>query len=273
MTNRKETSGPSAAAKRALKQRFPGPTPNSQGYVRWPDENLVRGVKLDQFEADLRGGAGDELRIKFCAVHSSAALAVNSFARFKADASTLHILGRSGFSAPTFERQCPTELRRGTPPNLDVWLEAKGDVVAIESKLLEYLTPKKAKYSKAYQRKSFQHAEDCWWDVLENSKTAGKRNLDVAQLVKHYLGLIRHFEESEATSVTLLYLYWEPTNAGDLDVCRQHRRELAELAIQVESSNVGFKSMNYSQLWDEWDQITELREHVANLRERYEVDI
>lgn len=69
-------------AQRALRQQFAGAS-DTKGYVRSPVDNLVPGVRLEQFEDDLRKGAGDELRMKFCALHSSAALAVNTFAPFK----------------------------------------------------------------------------------------------------------------------------------------------------------------------------------------------
>src|SRR6266478_2197553 len=56
---------------------------DAKGYVLTPHENLISGVTMDQFETDLRQGDGDELRTKFCALHSSCALAVNTFAPFK----------------------------------------------------------------------------------------------------------------------------------------------------------------------------------------------
>ena len=57
-------------AKEALRKRF-GKQSNSQGYVSWLQDNLIPGVRLDQFEEDLLRGDGNELRVKFCAVHSS----------------------------------------------------------------------------------------------------------------------------------------------------------------------------------------------------------
>jgi hypothetical protein len=38
----------------------------------------------------------------------------------------------------------------GTSPNIDVWIDRDQDAVAAESKLLEYLTPKKAEFSPTY---------------------------------------------------------------------------------------------------------------------------
>ena len=259
-------------AKRALREHFRGmATPDAMGYVPRPQENLVPGIALEDFEEDLRKGKGDELRSKFCAVHSSSALAVNTFAYFKKDPSSLRLLGINGFSPPTFERQCPTGLG-GTPPNLDVWLESQTEVVAIESKLLEYFTPKEAKYSSSYQRESLD-SEDCWWEVLEASKAAGKRILDVGQLVKHYLGLRRFMSSTPSVGVALLYLFWEPRNAMSVEVCMQHREEIEALSRQVSGSQIPFRWMSYSQLWNEWGAVPELRSHVTNLRARYEVDL
>jgi len=267
-----EQANPVEAAKRALWEQFNGDaTPDKKGYVSWPHENLIPGIEFQEFEGDLRRGSGDELRIKFCAVHSSAALAVNSFTYFKKNPQHLHVLGRSGFSMPMFERQCPTGLG-GTPPNLDVWLESATEVVAIESKLLEYFTPKEAKYAESYKRE-VMNSEDCWWNVLEGSKIAGKRNLDVAQLVKHYLGLWRFMSESHIKKVTLLYLFWEPRNADSVDACRKHRGEIETFAQHVSRSQIQFAWMTYSQLWDEWSQFRELQTHVVNLRARYEAII
>ena len=59
----------------------------------------------------------------------------------------------------------------------------------ISCDFLEYFTPKATSFSNSYSRDRLKFAEDSWWKVLEDSQTAGPRHLDVAQLVKHYLGL------------------------------------------------------------------------------------
>lgn len=235
---------------------------------------MVQGVALKDFEADLRSGAGDELRIKFCAVHSSAALAVNTFCRFKKHPEQLIINGKSGFGPPIFERRVPTGLG-GTPPNLDVWLERGKEVLAVESKLMEYFQPKVAKFSESYQRSKLPYAEDPWWKVLDAARrSAQKRHLDVAQLVKHYLGLIRHLKTTGTRTATLLYLFWEPLNADEIDACVQHRKEVRELADRVKSSAIRFRWMTYDQLWGEWERKRPiLKPHVQRLRDRYDVRI
>ena len=243
---------------------------DTDGYVSLPKDNLVPGIELRQFEGDLRQGAGHELRMKFCAVHSSSALAVNTFALFKDRPQDLVLLGQSGFGSPSFEKELGTGLH-GTPPTLDVFLQRGTEVAAIESKFLEYFTPKQAEFADSYTRNALPWAEDCWWRVLEDAAKAGKRNLDVAQLVKHYLGLSRLLHDGKATSATLLYLFWEPVNASDLTICRQHRTVIQELARQVSDSAVKFRWISYPELWQEWIAVPALAGHAGNLKRRYEV--
>lgn len=256
----------------ALQRQFSGRT-NDAGYVSRPEENLIEGVQLRHFESDLKKGAGNELHSKFLAVHSSTALAVNSFAPFKDAPESLAFCGRTGFSAISFERECRTGLRGGTHPHLDVWLESSREVSAVESKLTEYFDRKVAEYSDSYQREKFPHAEDCWWDLLEDSKSVGMKHLDVAQLVKHYLGLIRHLKTSETPAVSLVYLYWEPMNGDSIDACIQHRNELDAFSQRVIQSEIRFVSRTYAELWEEWKERDRLGAHVDNLIARYGVQL
>lgn len=246
-----------------------------QGYVSKPEENLLPGVCLDHFKEDLSNGGGRELERKFLAVHSSSALAVNSFCPFKDHPEALTVLGRKGFTHLSFEKQLPTGLR-GTPPNLDVFLTGNPHTVAIESKFLEYLTPKMAEFSDSYARDRFPYAEISWWGVLEESERGGVKYLDVAQLVKHYLGLKTMLEQSKQTatlapSVCLLYLFWEPVNWMDIAECRTHREEIVEFSKKVSGSEVAFLSLSYLDLWQEWEAIPAFAEHVKRLQARYRV--
>ncbi|MCA9054385.1 MAG: hypothetical protein KDA75_11140, partial [Planctomycetaceae bacterium] len=112
------------AAKQALKHIAERRgTVDPAGYVARPEDNLIHGVCLREFEGDYLTGAGNELRTKFCAVHSSAALVANTFGPFRLRPDRVCIDGLGGFSTLQFEWQCPTGLR-GTPPNLDVRIES-----------------------------------------------------------------------------------------------------------------------------------------------------
>ena len=250
---------------------------DANGYVDDPTDNLLPGVKRDQFEPDLKNGGGHELETKFRAVHSSSALAINTFAPFKDAPGSLTILGRQRFRSLVFEKHLPTGLK-GTPPNLDVYLQSDDEVVAIESKFLEYFTPKVAKFSNSYSRERLPLAEDRWWRVLEESKTAGPRHLDVAQLVKHYLGLIRLMNHDgrdgwKPKVATLLYLFWEPTNGHEIEECQTHRRGIEQLASKVNGSRIRFGSLSYPELWESWGSVPEIAAHVKNLKARYSLTV
>jgi hypothetical protein len=176
-------------ARRALRDRFTG-TVDASGYVERPEDNLVPGIHFGRCAADLERGDGDELRTKFRAVHSSSALAVNSFGVFKNDGmlSTLVLDGVRAATCVEFEK--PLRIfRGGRPANLDVWIERERDIVAVESKLLEYLTPKAPAFSDAYDRLAPPVSEPCWWTAYQRSRTCGRQLLDRAQLQKHYFGL------------------------------------------------------------------------------------
>lgn len=250
---------------------------DNRGYVARPEDNLIAGVRMDQFENDLCQGAGNELHGKFCAVHSSSALAVNTFARFKDRLQDFLLNGLHGCDGLRYEAECDTGLR-GTPPTLDVLVRRQGEVIGIESKFLEYFTPKQAKFSASYTHQALPWAEDCWWQVMEDAKHADKRHLDVAQLVKHYFGISRLLVEGDETGwkpakMTLLYLFWEPENAPDIKICQQHRKEVQELAAMVKDSKVVFRWLSYPELWQEWSADTALREHVCHLKKRYSITV
>ena len=267
-----------AKAKAALHLTF-GKATDAQGYVNLPQENLIAGVRLDQFEKDLRRGDGDELQAKLRAVHSSSALAVNCFAPFKDRKEDIHLLGRHG--AVGIEFEWPLRIfRGGTPANLDVWVDQGNRAVAIESKLLEYFEPKKPKFSPAYERLAPPISDSHWWAAYTDAKQGAVQHLDRAQLLKHYFGLnqLQRRRQSQQPpappqDLVLLYLFWEPVNAPDLAICHQHRTEIQELARQVSDSAVKFRWISYPKLWQEWIAIPALAEHAENLKRRYEVGL
>ncbi len=263
-------------AKDALRNRF-GVDVDAQGYVRSPQANLVKGVRLEQFEDDLRRGDGNELRMKFCAVHSSAALAVNCFAPFKDRPERLALLNETGAVGIEFEKQLSIFQGR-RPANLDVWIDQGKRVVAVESKLLEYFKLKKPNFGSAYDDLVSAVSDAGWWAVFQNAKVNGLRDasqhLDRAQLLKHYFGLRRLRESSPGRqSLTLLYLFWEPLNWQEVAECVRHRQEVELFADQVAGGSIEFKWMTYGQLWNEWALLPALREHASELRARYEVHL
>lgn len=246
---------------------------DAAGYAWKLEDNLVDGVSQELFEADYRAGAGRELDGKMRAAHSSAALVVNTFARWRQSPSLLFLANVTGFSSLRFEVVFPTGLG-GTPPHLD--LVAYGPaLIAVESKCLEYLTPKTPVFSRSYDTITDARSDSPWFgliDLLRRDRIR-YRYLDVAQLVKHALGLMRTpFIED----VTLLYLYWEPLNHTDFEEFQLHRKEIASLQMLLEGAKPLLRSLTYAEVWEDWlkrSKEESLKTHVDRLRERYAIVI
>jgi hypothetical protein len=245
--------------------------------------NLVPGIEPVMFEGDLRQGSGSELDSrgksppKFAAAHSSAALAVNCFAPFKIRIDDLRLLGHGGFNGIDFEHQCPIwpESQQLTPPNLDAMAMDERGVVAIESKCTEFLQPKKAKFAPRYEGVVEDLLDRPWLETYKALKNqpALFHNLDAAQLVKHCLGLRKTFPDQD---ISLVYVFWEPENAIDLDIFNSHRSEIIKFTEMVAGSEINFAAFSYPELWIEWtgkEAPQWLLEHVEALGSRYSVNV
>jgi hypothetical protein len=195
---------------------------------------------------------------------------VNCFAPFKDRPEDLFLLGEHGASGIQFEKQMPIIPGR-RPSNLDVWVDRGSIAVAIESKLLEYFEPKRPEFAEAYKAME-AISEPCWWSICKNSWNGAAQQLDTAQLVKHYFGLKRfQTAAQQPLDLTLLCLFWEPTNWKEIAEFEQHRNEVDKLSEQVAASSISFRWMTYAQLWREWMAIPRLAEHAGNLKARYEI--
>jgi hypothetical protein len=258
-----------------LLRSTPGTQVNEKGYVGSVSQNLVEGVYLDDFESDLRQGDGNEMEVKFRAAHSSSALAVNTFAPFKKNAAVLNLVGGSGFTGLSFERKCPHGLVGRRPPNLDV-VAIGTRVVAIESKCLESLSPHKANFAPAYESEILDgRRQTAWFREMQRmiKQPHPYRWLDAAQLVKHSFGLAYTFKEKP---LTLLYIFWEPSNAAAYPFFAEHRMEVAQFSASISNDSLKFAAMSYPELWESWDGGSTpdwLRIHVRRLRVRYSVAI
>lgn len=250
-------------------------------YVRYLRDNLAPGVEVADFRADFEGADGGELVStggrpeKLCAVHSSAALAVNTFAPYRRRPAMLSLAGRSGFTFACFEKKLRTGLG-GTPPNLDFFAVGDEAVVAVESKFTELLSRKAANFSESYSDAIAGLADVRWMKMYRSLCAEPERfhYLDAAQLVKHYLGIRRSLAEEE-TPKALLYVFWEPSNWPDVDAFSRHRCEVLEFSMAVAGGEVEFTAMSYAELWDSWDELgvwTDAPERLEYLRERYVFD-
>ena len=246
---------------------------DKNGYVLTPQDNLLSGINLDDFKEDFIRGSGNELESKFLAVHSSSALVANTFARWYETPSKLLLCGDCNFTDINFEKKCPTGLG-GIPPNLDMLVKNESMIIAVESKFLEHLTQKRPHFAKCYKRKNLPLCEDKWWTVLKDKRNGPKQHLDVAQLIKHYLGLRKQYHSQNCKKV-LLYLFWEPVNWKEIDVFVNHRQEIKEFADKVEGTSIEFVSQSYLELWTEWEKQldSEYKEHLEHLRKRYVISV
>ena len=265
-----------SALKAALIAARPDVVLDRNGYVGDARENLIEGVSIADFEADLLQGDGNELAGKFRAAHSSSALAVNTFGRFKSRPRELVLAASRGFDAVQFERKCPHGIIGRRSPNLDLLAEGASGVVAIESKCLETLTPHAAVFSGAYNAeiRDYRRATPWFREMLLLTEAPRRyRWLDAAQLVKHAFGIAHTFPEKPTI---LLYLFWEPSDADVHPIFSEHRAEITRFAKAIGGSTPNFLAMSYPELWRAWENASAplwLQLHIERLKARYGIAI
>jgi len=265
------------ALSEAFSRQHPDIALDLNGYAADFHGTLLPGVSPEDFEGDLSSGDGNELETKFRAAHSSSGLAVNCFAPFRQRIADLTMPGHSGFDTLQFERKCPTGLRGGRAPNLDVVLSGPNSVLAIESKLTEYLSAHRANFSPAYeaQIRDARRDQGYFREMLRLQDRPDHYTwLDAAQLIKHAFGLARSFPDRP---VTLLYRCWEPASPSGSPEFAAHRNEIDEFRARVAGSSPAFEAMSYPELWQSWRDSAPtpgwLDEHLENLQGRYLVSI
>lgn len=93
--------------------------------------------------------------------------------------------------------------------------------------------------------------------------------------MKHYLGLKRSLARLGRSHGTLLYLFWEPSDAADWPPFARHREEIAIFSEQLADPEVALEALSYSELWSAWERLGDgdLTTHVAELRSRYGVNL
>ena len=257
-----------------------------------PKDNLIDLLPncWEKIAEELNAGGGGEMKRKvdeppkFCAVHSSSALCVNNFAPFKEhrNHAKLSFLGYSGFQEAWFEEKQPTGLR-GTPPHLDFYLECPEVIIGIESKFTEHLgSPKPPNHKTgnrennlepyldpkelSYLPKGFQET------IIEHYFNDDKpQRLDVAQLIKHTLGLLKNCREKKKEAI-LVYLYWEPLNPTIDNLFAEHRHNIKMFKHRIEHF-IEFVPLSYPEFWKMYKDNDLLKGHIGRVRERYEFKI
>jgi hypothetical protein len=200
-----------------------------------PEDNILKIItNWDTIKTEIGKGQGSELRIeggrmKFCALHSSSAFCVNNFATLKQNFENISFLKNSNFIEAVFEKKISTGI---STPNIDFYLENSKAIIGIESKFTEYLSSTiehtKANLSKYFMREELDFLPRLFDSVILNYINCPDRMyLDVAQLIKHSIGLIKNKGNKEAI---LIYVYWQPKtwniNGPYQKVFEQHSKEI-----------------------------------------------
>jgi hypothetical protein len=248
---------------------------DEKGYCYCLDENLFHPISSCS-RLDYASGDGAELgkegkRGKILALHSSSALACNFFDYWRGRDLTglAQAFGTTELCGIGFERKFPTGLQ-GKAPNLDVVLyESDGGVLAIECKLMEPFHKSK---EKTYLKPKYFENGDAWAQVgLHGCQVLAakiRQNqaqfdlLDVAQLLKHMLGLA-----SNQQHWRLCCLWYHPGGPdGD-----RHASEIKHFTEEIGADAIRFSSLTYQELFQRLsrflgEQHLEYREY---LRDRY----
>jgi hypothetical protein len=175
-----------------------------------------------------------------------------------------------------FEKKLKIRDIKGFSPNVDLYLRAEDSVVAIESKYTEPFKPKIGKIQDQYLTLIGKWAEE--YSVVKALRTAmGKIGeegelkeysfLDVAQLIKHMLGLVSILKDGhpKIKKIKLIYLYHpsvDEVNNG------KHRKEVDKFADLLKEG-AWFKAMTYKELFSNLHMISGTDDHYNKLRSRY----
>lgn len=208
---------------------------------------------------DFRNADGDELGHgakpgKMQALHSSSALAVNFFEYWKKQndkelvVKTLRIPSKN-ISDIRFERKFPIFDTNKNPPNIDVVFEYNDQsICAIECKFTEAYS--KQKQDHGLKIKYFQKIN--LWDNLPNLKDFAKsispedinhKYFHPAQLIKHTLGLLNHFN-CDKKKFRLLYIWYDAFGEEGYT----HRKELNLFSNIIVKDNIKFQSITWQEL-------------------------
>jgi hypothetical protein len=246
---------------------------DAAGYTPRLEDNLFCPLS-DSSREDFRNGKGGELgkeggRPKLCALHSSAALAVNVFEywRNKDPSPLASACGLTGTTTGIrFEAIHPNRLGR-IPSHLDVEFHAETPL-AIESKFTE-------PYSRHTQREiasSYLNVRGLWDELpgckalaerikAEEKKRTSFEYLDVPQMIKHLLALHTSYPQG----FTLLYLWY----GVDSPEAQQHQREITEFESFIKNE-VDFRVMTYQSLFSRIRKIAGINSaYIGYLAERY----
>lgn len=258
----------------AAQQRY---AVSDAGYLDSVSLNVYGGLSLMAGAAFLAADGGELLDqegkpAKMRSVISASALAVNVFQYWalRSHAPLDQALGLSStIQGIEFERRLPTGTG-GKPANLDVLLAmGDGSIVGVESKFTEWMRPsnKQPKSIAPYVR-----TDRTLWDEAGLNRAADLAravavgaesfyHLDVAQLLKHTLGLCRAAKRGWA----LRYVWFD----ADGEAGKTHREELTRFSELV-GPELNFHAISYQELTAEFSRVPNVDpQYLDYLRQRY----
>jgi len=256
--------------------------PDNKGYV--PDNKQISNNLIYEYEnwneikEEINSGQGNELKVdrnglrKFNAVHSSTALCVNSFAFIKEKLDKFTFKQWSSFIEAGFEKKLPTGI---STPNLDFYLETNTHIIGIESKYIETIDRKLPNHGgnleKYINRKQLYYLPTNFESLIkEYIEYKATIYLDVAQLLKHTMGLIK--QAGSEKSPVLCYLYWQPVNWQSINSFKKHRRELEIFKSKI-SKFINFICMSYDSFWKLYDENPNFKYYFRKVKSRYNIEI
>lgn len=240
-----------------------------------------------EIRKEIDKGQGSELksckgkRPKFCSLYSSTCLCVNSFAIMKSFPSKAEYLGFSNCHLLRFEEKVNTGISQ---PNLDVYLESSDGIIGIESKFTETLKPKLPNWKNKdsignltnYLNRKTEiknipegFAENVIEHYIDKKE---KQHVDIAQLIKHTLGMIARGKGLGIKNTQLCYIYWLPHNNNSYSLYQKHNREIEEFKAVIEPF-INFTHLSYRKFWSLLECDKEYAVVIQKLRTRYEIDV
>jgi len=225
------------------------------------DQNLFQPL-LAEVKESFESGDGGELGSpgtpgKMQAVHSSSALGVNVFQYWKSISEVPAIASACGLCRRgsrvsfdiRFEEKYPIKDNLGYHPNIDVVIHNNAT-----SKIRQFAI--ECKFSEAYGahkhgglKLKYLEYEDIWKGIPNLRDLAERispddrdfKHLHAAQLLKHILGLKRHFGRN---GFRLLYLWYDVFGEQGL----RQRNEIEEFSRIAKQDGIKFHSLTYQKL-------------------------
>jgi hypothetical protein len=243
-----------------LKHALPVVEIDRHGLVGTFDDNILPELLHVCWTGEIGRWMDDLLEEYMKAVHSSAALTVNTFGPLMLDAVPFNLGSHHDLKVERFERG--SNDGNLEEPHLDLIATGPAGIVVIVSTCIDYVLGQIA--GSTHQRASTADSAE---NVAEEKQPY--RSLDAERLI----GWAERLAAEAETPVTLVYLYWEPMDECLSPLFEEHREEIATFARGIAQGPVRFEALSYFELWNHWAESgeTRLQEGTAALRARYEV--